>query len=321
MGKVMVSIVCSTYNHENYIAEAIDSFLMQKTNFKFEILIHDDASTDRTTDIIKEYERKYPELVKPIYQTENQYSKGIKVGKFNRERAKGKYVAICEGDDYWTDPYKLQKQVEYMNAHPECCMCVHAAYKVDANNQKLKKYVRPNIGNKIYTVEEIIKGGGGLFATNSIIYPRKICIDKVPFYKDAPVGDYPTVIYLALQGSVYYIDEFMSVYRKGVRGSWSVRINENTKKRVEHKKLIEKMLNKIDQYTNYNYTDVIQDMIIKNQFEVKLIQKQFKDLKTGKYKKIYDSLSNKEKIKINIKQYFPNIEKVIKIVRGKYYEK
>ena len=96
----MVSISCTTYNHEDYIADALESFLMQKIKFKYEILIHDDASTDRTAEIIKDYEKKYPEIIKPIYQTYNQYSKGIKVGKFNRERAKGKYIAICEGDDF-----------------------------------------------------------------------------------------------------------------------------------------------------------------------------------------------------------------------------
>ena len=103
MDEIILSIHCLTYNHEKYIAEAIDSFLMQKTNFKFEILIHDDASTDRTVDIIKKYQQKYPEIIKPIFQTENQYSKGVnKINyKFNFIRSKGKYIALCEGDDYW----------------------------------------------------------------------------------------------------------------------------------------------------------------------------------------------------------------------------
>lgn len=103
--KVMVSINCITYNQEEYIAKAIDSFLMQKTDFKYEILIHDDASTDNTANIIREYQEKYPDIIKPIYQKENQYSQGIKRVdyKFNYSRANGKYIAICEGDDYWTD--------------------------------------------------------------------------------------------------------------------------------------------------------------------------------------------------------------------------
>lgn len=112
---ILVSISCITYNHEPYIRECLDGFIMQKTDFAFEVLIHDDASTDKTADIIREYEAKFPNLIKPIYQTENQFSK--KVGsinaKFNYPRAKGKYIALCEGDDYWTDPLKLQKQVDF----------------------------------------------------------------------------------------------------------------------------------------------------------------------------------------------------------------
>ncbi len=111
MEELIVSISCKTYNHEDYIADAIDGFLQQKTNFKYEILIHDDASTDRTADIIRAYEKKYPDLIKPIYQTVNQYSiEGVSVTQLNLSRAKGKYIAECEGDDYWIDPYKLQKQ-------------------------------------------------------------------------------------------------------------------------------------------------------------------------------------------------------------------
>lgn len=101
MDKLMVSICCITYNHEKYISEALESFLMQKTSFKYEILIHDDASTDNTAKIIREYEKKFPEIIKPIYQIENQYSKGNKINLvYNFPRAKGKYIAICEGDDY-----------------------------------------------------------------------------------------------------------------------------------------------------------------------------------------------------------------------------
>ena len=117
--KIMVSICCITYNQEQYIAQTIESFLMQKVDFKYEILINDDASTDRTADIIREYEKKYPDIIKPIYQSINQYSRGITnpSGAFNYPRASGKYIAMCEGDDYWTDIYKLKKQVDFLENH------------------------------------------------------------------------------------------------------------------------------------------------------------------------------------------------------------
>ena len=136
----LVSICCITYNHEPYIRQCLDGFMMQKTNFSFEVLIHDDASTDKTQDIIREYEAKYPDIIKPIYQKENQYSKGISVTKtFNYPRVKGKYIAMCDGDDYWIDPYKLQKQVDYLEAHSDCGL-VHTNFCI-TNVSKNVKYV------------------------------------------------------------------------------------------------------------------------------------------------------------------------------------
>lgn len=122
----LVSIVCCSFNHVSYIRQCLDGFIMQTTNFPIEMLIHDDASTDGTQDIIREYEKKYPDMIKPIYQTENQYSKGIEINLvYNFPRAKGKYIAFCEGDDYWTDPLKLQKQYDFMESHPNYVLCTH----------------------------------------------------------------------------------------------------------------------------------------------------------------------------------------------------
>ncbi len=116
----LVSISCAVYNHDKYILETLEGFLLQKTTFPFEILINDDASTDNTANIIKEYEDRYPNQIFPIYQKENQYSKGVMITPtFNCSRARGKYIALCEGDDYWTDPYKLQKQVDFLESNPE----------------------------------------------------------------------------------------------------------------------------------------------------------------------------------------------------------
>ena len=120
----MVSIQCLVYNHEPYLRQCLDGFVMQKANFKFEAIVHDDVSTDRSAEIIREYAEKYPDIIKPIFEKENQFSKGFdKLSSIMNAAGKGKYIALCEGDDYWTDPLKLQKQVDFMEAHPDYAMC------------------------------------------------------------------------------------------------------------------------------------------------------------------------------------------------------
>ena len=148
MDNILVAIHCLAYNHEPYIRECLDGFIMQKTNFKFVAIVHEDASTDRTATIIKEYAEKYPDIIKPIYETENQYSK--KDGTIQRimsdaiEATGAKYVAMCEGDDYWIDPYKLQKQVDFMEANPEYVLCSHRFVNRIANNME---FYEDHLGN------------------------------------------------------------------------------------------------------------------------------------------------------------------------------
>lgn len=145
MNTPLVSICCITYNHAQFIRKCLDGFLMQKTDFPIEILIHDDCSTDGTTEIVREYEAKYPDLIFPLYEEENQYQQGkaAEIDFYNYRRARGKYIAYCEGDDYWTDPLKLQKQVDFMEANPEYSVCFH-------------NYVTYNTWNQVYTSENTI---------------------------------------------------------------------------------------------------------------------------------------------------------------------
>lgn len=127
---LMVTIRCATYNHEPYIRQCLEGFVMQKTNFRFEAIVHDDASTDGTADIIREYAKKYPDIIKPILETENQYSKHDgSIRRIMNAHTRGKYVAMCEGDDYWTDPFKLQKQVDFLELNKEYSFCC-TRYKI-----------------------------------------------------------------------------------------------------------------------------------------------------------------------------------------------
>ena len=140
--KPLVSICCSTYNHEKFIGEALDGFLIQKCNFPVEILIHEDCSTDNTAGVIKEYQKRFPAIIKPVFQKENQYSKGVKPSQLLFPRAKGKYIAFCEGDDYWTDSCKLQKQVEFLEENPEYALCVGGYKQINNYTQKSDNIIK-----------------------------------------------------------------------------------------------------------------------------------------------------------------------------------
>ena len=321
METILVSIHCLTYNHEKYIAEAIDSFLMQKTTFKFEILLHDDASTDRTQEIIKQYELQYPELIKPIYQKENQYSKGNSVNAvnlINLNRAQGKYIAVCEGDDYWIDPYKLQKQVAYMEKNPDCSLCVHGGYIVRADKKITQSSKRPSNKNKRFTVEEVIEGGGGLFLTNSMLFPKKYATERPAYLQNAPVGDYSYAIHLALMGKVYYIDEMMSAYRVGHSGTWTAREFNNLENRKRHYAEIEKMLDYLNAYSNYQYTDAITRTKLRTQFDFLLQQRKYQEAKKGNYQPYYAALSVNRKIIIFMDQYSPFISKTLRGIKRRF---
>ena len=218
----LVSICCITYNHEAYIRDALEGFLMQRTEFPFEILIHDDASSDRTQEIIREYADRYPDVIKPILQTENQYSKGISnpSGAFNFPRVRGKYVAMCEGDDYWTDPDKLQRQVDYMERHPDCSLCFHSARIRTVDGSRSDRRMRPYRKSRTVTPEEMIDRSRG-YAMASMVF-RSDMIRQLPeYYVNCPVGDTPLQLMAASRGYGYYMDRDMSVYRIGAAASWT----------------------------------------------------------------------------------------------------
>lgn len=311
---ISVSISCITYNHEKYISDAIESFLMQKTSFNFEILIYDDASTDGTADIIREYERKYPSVIKPIYQIENQYSKGKRVARFNFERAKGKYIADCEGDDYWTDPEKLQKQFDFMESHQDYSMCVHNAYIVN-KDKEIKMCHNPTKRSRKFSTKEIIYGGGGLFVTSSM-FARAEYKNLPAFYDNAPVGDYPYMIWLSLQGNIYYMNECMSAYRVGLEGSWTNREVSTIDKKKSHYNQISNMLDEINLYTQYKYNKVIEKTKKKNEFSLLLEEGKINEIKKKEYRQFHSKL-----LRIRLSHYMknqhPHLFKVLKNIKGK----
>ena len=213
----MVTIRCLAYNHEPYIRQCLDGFVMQKTNFRFEAVVHDDASTDGTADIIREYAAKYPDIIKPIFETENQYSK--RDGSLRRmmnAHMRGKYIAICEGDDYWTDPLKLQKQVDFLETHPDYSMSSHGFNKLFQSSQLIDCV---NQDERDFTIVDLITGNIPI-QTATVLYRNSPLImeqyNKLQLAMDA------SLFYLVLKsGKCRILKEVMSVYRIHSLGTWS----------------------------------------------------------------------------------------------------
>lgn len=208
----LVSICCITFNHSQYIADALDSFLIQKTTFPFEIIVRDDCSTDGTTEIIREYAENFPRLIKPIYESSNQYSQGVQPFPVVMSHAQGKYIAICEGDDYWTDPTKLQKQFDFLQTHPDFSMIFHNATIHDYSEYGDINVYPHNIAlpsGEISIAQILITK---IVPTASVVF--RSSIDLSPYFaKRYPVGDTPLFMFLGKFGKIYYSDETTSVYR------------------------------------------------------------------------------------------------------------
>lgn len=319
MDDVLVSICCITYNQEKYIKDALESFLHQKTKFKYEIIVRDDASIDNTANIIKEYEKKYPDIVKPIYEKENGYKKGIEPASVTFQKAKGKYVALCEGDDYWIDNQKLQKQVDYMEKHDNCTLCFHNAEMLYMKNKKkeiyinkkaaYKRYLRPD---GIYTADNIhlIRFGGSI-PTASFMFRSKYLKNIPDFYFKCPCGDMPLKLIMTSYGYAYYMDEVMSVYRRetGISITDTWKKEQNTNEKIEkHVNMMIETIDRFDEFTNYKYTEGLK--ISKKYYELQslLAQGKNREILKSEYKEYY-KIQNKDRfcIKLLIKIYIPQL--------------
>lgn len=264
MFEPLVSISCTTYNHEKYIADSIEGFLMQKTDFPFEILIHDDASTDRTAEIVRSYEKKYPDIIKPIYQIENQHSQGNRVSWFNFKRAKGKFIAICEGDDYWTDPYKLQKQVDIMERNPTSNICFHPVKVENSTSstpkQKNRRYPKRN---QIITPKDIIKGGSSFIATCSILIrncPNELYMNPPEWTKKLKGLSVFIKITASLNGGAIFIADYMAVYRENTESSFTRKVMQDHTYNLSWAKSKCYSLDKMDEMTGYKYSAEFNDL-------------------------------------------------------------
>lgn len=210
MDTIKVSVICMVYNHEKFIRKCLDGFIMQKTNFKYEVLINDDASIDNSAYIIKEYENKYPDLIKPIYQEENQFSKNKSIAKdILVPLAKGKYIAFCEGDDYWIDENKLQRQYDIMESNSEYSLCVHNTIRHDLLGKRKDELFNnwPNL--YVLNEEDVFLGW---FVHTSSYFFRKEALLYAYSISGYWCGDFLRITLAYDYGKIIYLNNIMSIY-------------------------------------------------------------------------------------------------------------
>ena len=304
MNTPKISIICNTYNQEKYIAQALDSFLMQKIDVPFEVLVHDDASTDRTPDIIREYEAKFPDIIKPIYQTENQYSKKVPITAIIQlPRAKGKYVAFCEGDDYWTDPDKLRIQYEYMEANEDCSACCHAYSMVDKEGNLIEE--RYDFSEDGFVPFKNLLGNQLKLPHFATFVIRKSCFLDFPIsWFENRCNDMTIRIHAAIKGNVFYFGRLMSCYRRFADGSWTVRIGSDKSSIINNMMRTLEYFDGLNKYTEYKYNDVISDGIDEYNFKIALLENNFK---VARKTKSFKKASFKQRCYITIGCVFPKL--------------
>jgi glycosyltransferase involved in cell wall biosynthesis len=307
--EIQVSIICLVYNHKKYLRKCLEGFVMQKTCFKFEVLIHDDASTDGSQDIIKEYEEKYPDIIKPIYQTENQYSKNKPIiGVHLYPKAKGKYLAFCEGDDYWTDPLKLQKQFDILEKNRNCSISTHLVLCINENGSINKKRIPEKVieegiitGKDFF--ELISKHSSYPFQTTSYFVRREVADSmyksSLDYLYKGGAADFKILLTSFLHGNMYYLDHPMSNYRLFSKGSWTSRMDDPSLNREYINKLNDTLLS-YDKYTDLKYHNQIMYLINKREFRLLMANHKYRKCLNTKYHVYFRKLSIKEKIYIII---------------------
>lgn len=302
----LVSIHCITYNHEKYIGKAIEGFLMQKTEFEYEIIIGEDCSPDKTLEVVRAYERQHPDKIRVIHT-------GVNVGMNKNSRrvfdaATGEFVAVCEGDDYWIDPYKLQKQVDFMRKHPDCSMVFHGAEIVNVQTGAKEGELRPYDSTGLLDDSKLFYGGGDTVPTASIMLRRDLFTDKPEFYLKSPVGDHAIALLTSARGRIGYINEMMSVRTLWVPESWNTRFNgqKDVEKSIRHINAMGEVLRLYNEYTKGKYDVEIKKRILNGKIEIARLKKE-SPFRSHEVIQLLESFSVAERLKIKVIYRFPQL--------------
>ena len=322
----LVSVCCICYNHAKYLRQALDSVIAQKTSFPFEIIIHDDASTDGSQKIILEYQQKYPNLVFPLLQNENQYSKGVQLfNTFILPQIKGELYITLECDDFWCDETKLQKQVDALREHPDCVMCVHRVCVVHEDGTPKGECVpQQPLPSQIIDEEENIK----LVAHNTLFHTtcrltrteiKRRLIEESPSWYTVSrfAGDRPEMLYFACAGNVCYIEDTLTCYRQGSVGSYTEQLGRNQAFFLVVRKQLAEMWSLFGQ-EHPQYASIAREAELQYRKEALLVELRNPTpaclwrTSRGQQSEIYKRFSVQEKSKLWVKAWFPWLTPIVK---------
>lgn len=257
--KIKISVLCFVYNHEKYLDKCLSAIMAQNTSVRYEVIVHDDCSTDGTRDIIRRYYEEYPDIIVPIFEAQNLYSQGINIGReIVYPRIRGKYIAMCEGDDYWCDENKLQLQYEYMEGHPECAGCFH-----NTRWNNLLKREKNHLFNSwqiIYelTPRDVIVRKDGSVHTSSFFFRSQYYLKPDFTYKYC-WGDYSTLCMLMMKGTLVCIPKVMSVYNYGTESSYTLNISRTPQQQYVILNQFDSFMDEFNKFSEYKYDEAVRE--------------------------------------------------------------
>ncbi|MDD6040514.1 MAG: glycosyltransferase [Clostridia bacterium] len=312
----LVSICCTAYNHEKYLAQTLESFLSQRCDFAYEILIHDDVSTDRTADIIREYAARYPHIIRPMFQTQNQYSRGVPINEtFNFPRARGKYIALCEGDDYWCDPDKLQRQIAHMESDPGCTFCFTNGYVHDEAGVHPDRPFLPYYENekslftgesRAFTLDEMARVN--FIPTASFVFRVDALRALPPSFtqRECQHGDLRMRLFLTAAGHAWYEHLYACTYRENVSGS-AMQIWKKEKRDLLYRRCqsVVDMVNDVDDYSRGAASAGLQTIRDHYLWVMAHNAPDLKTLVSGEVGRVWRTLPAKERLRCAVRLMLP----------------